>query len=238
MYLPDMRHTQRLLLLVISCVALRADPVAITWTAPATILSSSCPGCSGTFTPSISTMDGSSVDLQAGYYDTASAYGAGSQSVIEAQFTLSSAADIMLVLTVTDSVYGNTCNPGACYDPDPTWMLDADFAGSATITGPGGFVVPFQDSTSVVSSDCNGYLCEASLLLTDAASGTNLLQAGTYTLTLAYQDGNSASGESWDESIVNAVLTDPPVAAPEPGDTAMMIAMTCLLALVLYRILK
>ncbi len=200
-----------------SLANLKADPVSISWTGSTSIVSAECGGCYS-FNPSITpSMNGSQADLEVDYYDSASAYGAGSDSVINAQFTLSAPGEILLGLSVVDSIYGNTCNPGACDDPYPTWDFNAGFTGNATISGPGGLVVPFQSSTSFLSDDCNGYLCEASILLNDSESGMAVLAAGTYTLSIAYSDSNSASGESWEESTVHASLSDPPSPIPEPS---------------------
>jgi hypothetical protein len=200
-----------------SLANLKADPVSISWTGSTSVVSAECGGCYG-FTPSITpSMNGSQADLEVDYYDSASARGAGSDSVINSQFTLSAPGEILLSLSVVDSIYGNTCNPGNCDDPYPTWELDAGFTGNATISGPGGLVVPFQQSTSIISDDCGQGLCQASLLLNDSESGMAVLPAGTYTLSIAYSDSNSASGESWEESTVHASLSDPPSPIPEPS---------------------
>lgn len=230
-----------LLLLAFSVLAL-ADIVPVTWTGNPGSTLLDCGGCPfGGNPPMVTeTQDGPDVDFRAQFFSTAIGFGPYSDSMAYGTFSISYPADITLAITVGYSSTGNSCADTYC--PDLTsWNYSGGFSGGIGISGPNGAGIgmPFGNSATVAGTcgeiapgDCSGQVS-----FFDSQSVTMFLPAGDYAIGVDYSDSDSSIGDSWEGAYVDAVISDPASAVPEPRGWVFSAAFV-LLGIVVGRVLK
>jgi hypothetical protein len=177
----------------------------------------------------VQTTDGSNADLQVSYDSNGTGIGATTNATIESNFTLTSATDVELNLSVNYGAEGSLCSPGGCLLPSEwdvtggnqdAWYFTGGFSGSININGPSGTVlsVPFGNNGQV-AGQCGAdqsWSCYANLNLASEGSAMVDLAPGDYTMVINYIDGNDSFGLSLTGSMLDVSLSDP-VQTPEPS---------------------
>jgi hypothetical protein len=207
-----------------------ADTVAIAWSGLPVTTGAFCAGCQDEYVPSAAqTAGGSNADLQVSYDTDGTGIGARSTATIESNFTLASATEVELNVSLNYGAEGSLCGPSGCLSPSEWgvtgggpdgWFFTGGFSGSINIDGPGGLVlsVPFGNNGQV-AGQCGAdqsLSCYANLNLATEASGTVDLAAGDYTMVVNYMDGNDSHGLSSTGSTLDVSLSDP-LQTPEPS---------------------
>ena len=167
-------------------VALNAfsDQVAVNWSGNPVIVST-LSNAEYMFAPvPTASEDGADADLGIAY-NAQSTTGTTMSSVVDTQFTIASAADIALAVTLSMQDLGFSCGDVDCPLNLTSWTFSGAFSGSLDIVDANGGVdlsVPFGDAGSVVAP-CNvdGFGCVGRLYLSDTESGSVELAVGTYT---------------------------------------------------------
>jgi hypothetical protein len=229
-----------LVLGILICEILSADPVPIIWTGPPEILSALGGSPYGSVPPEIEIQQ-SEGNAEFSANDSGYVYGPGpfQSASFEIPFSLANPAEVSLSINILLNAFGTSCGDVNCNPNLSDWAFTGGISGTASIIGNNlsDLIVPFG-STGSVPADCEiGVQCSGGLTLTDNESGIVFLDSGDYSEQIVVYDWNNSLGDSYWTAGISGGLSDP-VEAPEPSSAGMLGILVLLVGLKLFVAIK